>query len=72
MGKTIFQAVAEQGALQNARETLLQQLRIRFKKVPEEVEGVIQATEDLATLNDWAYAFATARKLDDIPFHSAK
>ena len=68
MGKTIAQVVKDEGALEAKRETLLLQLRLKFKKVPEAIEAEIQSTPDVQQLNIWLAAFATARSLRKIPF----
>jgi hypothetical protein len=68
MSKTIAEALREEGALNNKRETLLLQLRVRFKKIPEAIEAKIQATDDSQQLSTWLAEFAVARKLSDIDF----
>jgi hypothetical protein len=64
MAKTAAEALRDEGK----REMLLKQLKVRFKKVPPEIEAKIQATQDTQQLDTWLVAFATARKLSDIPF----
>jgi hypothetical protein len=72
MSKTIAEAIREEAAVEARllanRETLLRLLRLRFKKIPSSVEATIEATRNRDTLNEWLDAFATAKKLGDIPF----
>jgi hypothetical protein len=80
MGKTIAEALREEGALEGKaegvleakRETLLEQLRLRFKRVPAAVTAEVEAAQDVQQLNRWLAAFATADKISDIPFQSNK
>ena len=72
MGKTIAEALEEKGALRKQRETLLRQLRVRFKQVPEAVAAEVEAEQNGQQLDDWLDAVVTARKLSDIPFRSNK
>jgi hypothetical protein len=70
MGKTIAEALMEEGAARVAvpvrREMLLLQLREKFKRVPEGVVKRVESTESVEQLNTWLRAFATARKLSDV------
>jgi len=68
MGKTIYDVVKEEGALDAKRETLLLLLRLKFKNVPEAVETEIQGTSDIQQLNQWLAAVITARSIRKIPF----
>jgi hypothetical protein len=68
MGKTIAEVVREEGALEAKRQTLLRQLRLKFKNVPEAIQAEIQATLDTQQLDLWLDAFATARSIRKIPF----
>ncbi len=52
--------------VQNARKTLLRQLRLRFGEPPPEVTVAIIACDDLARLNAWLDRFATAHSLADL------
>jgi hypothetical protein len=80
MGQTIAEALMEEGAvkgkaagiLEGKRETLLRQLRLRFKRVSPAITAEIQAAQDGGQLDDWLDAFATADKIGDIPFQSSK
>jgi hypothetical protein len=76
MGKTIAEALREEGAaagiLQGKRETLLRQLRVKFKRIPSGVAAEIEGAEDVGQLDEWLDAFATAEKISDIPFQSSK
>src|SRR5262249_29331963 len=62
MNKTIAEDLQDKAK----RETLLRQLRLRFKAIPEAIEAKIQATDDSQQLATWLDEFATARKLSDI------
>jgi hypothetical protein len=64
MAKTIAEDLQDKAK----RETLLRQLRLRFKAIPESIEAKIQATDDSQQLATWLDEFATARKLSDIDF----
>ncbi len=70
MGKTIAQALMEEGAAREAvrvrREMLLLQLREKFKRVPQGVVKRVESTESVEELDTWIRAFATARKLSDV------
>jgi predicted transposase YdaD len=74
MAKTIAEALIEegkeQGALETRREDLIRMLRLKFKRVPAEVEAEISATQDLEQLQTWLDEFAIAKKLADIRFGS--
>jgi hypothetical protein len=72
MGKTIFDVVKEEGALEAKREMLLRQLRLKFKSVPEAIEAEIQTTLDSRQLDLWIDAFATARSIRKIPCAAKK
>ena len=62
------QTIAESIRAEAKRETLLEQIRLRFKQVPSAIETKIEATADIQQLDAWLKAFATARRLSDIPF----
>jgi hypothetical protein len=64
MNKTIAEDLQDKAK----RETLLRQLRLRFKTIPAAIESKIQATDDSQQLDTWLDEFATARKLGDIDF----
>ncbi|MBN2491607.1 MAG: DUF4351 domain-containing protein, partial [Planctomycetes bacterium] len=78
VGKTMADVLREQGRaegqvqgwdkgrVQNARETLMRQLRRRFGEVPEHTIAVIESTADLEKLSGWLDRFATAETLDEI------
>ena len=72
MGKTIFDVVKEEGALDAKRQTLLRLLHLKFKNVPEAIEAEIQATPDIQQLDLWLDAFATARSIRKMPFTANK
>jgi hypothetical protein len=76
MGKTIAEALKEEGAAREAvrgrQQTLLRQLRLRFKRVPEGTVKRVENTTEVAQLDAWLDAFANARKLADVsipPLH---
>jgi predicted transposase YdaD len=70
MGKTIAESLREEGKLEGKlegkRETLVRLLRTRFRNVPEKIVIQIQDTQDVAQLDTWLDAFASAKKLTDI------
>jgi predicted transposase YdaD len=76
MGKTIAEVIKEEGfvegmergALQKQRETLLRQLRLKFKRVSPAIAKVIDATQDSHQLDEWLDAVITAEKISDIAF----
>jgi len=75
MGQTIAEALMEEGkakgALANRRETLIRQLRLKFKQqVTPEITAEIEATQDSAQLDHWLDAVITADKISDIPFQA--
>jgi hypothetical protein len=80
MGKTAAEELLEhgesigilKGALAKQRESLLSQLRLKFKRVPKAVVAEIEACQDEQQLDGWLAAFATADKLSDIPFQNAR
>lgn len=76
MGKTIADALREEGELvgllRGKRQMLLEQLRARFKTLPDYIETAVQSETDVGRIDAWAKAFATARKLSDIPFPSPR
>jgi hypothetical protein len=70
MGKTIAEALKEEGA-RNAevlalRRTLLRQLHLKFKKVPEGVAKRVEATDNAEQLQTWLDAVIPAKKLADV------
>jgi hypothetical protein len=71
MGKTIAEALKEEGAAREAvrsrQQILLRQLRVRFRRVPEGVVKRVENTTEVAQLVAWLDAFAKARKLADVP-----
>lgn len=66
MGRTIADALKEEGRLENARTTLIRLLKRRFGEVPEESVGIIQATSDLERLNHWLDLVVSAATLEEI------
>jgi hypothetical protein len=56
----------EEGALGAKKQTLLEQLRLRWGPLPAETEQVIQATQDAEQLAAWLRRFATAGNLDGV------
>jgi hypothetical protein len=69
MSKTIAEAIGEASAARALRQALLDMLELRFKKIPESVRDTIEQTHSIERLEGWMRAFATARKLSDIPFN---
>jgi hypothetical protein len=80
MGKTIAEALMEEGkaqgllegALAQRRETLLRLLRLKFKRLPQAVTAEVESCEDSQQLDAWLDAVITADKISDIPFSSLK
>ncbi len=78
MGKTIAEAIKEEGilmgreegVLEAKRQVLVRLLHLRFKRVPAAIEAEINATQDVQKLDDWLAEFVTARTLSDIHFSS--
>jgi hypothetical protein len=74
MGKTIAEALKDEGramgkaeeAVEARRKTLLRQLRLRFKRVPEQIVRRVEATTDVTQLEAWLDGVVTARKLTDV------
>jgi Putative transposase, YhgA-like len=70
MGKTMAESLMEEGAAREAvrsrQQTLLRQLRVRFRRVPEDMVKRVENTMDVAQLDAWLDAFAKARKLADV------
>ena len=56
----------EKGTLGTLRETLIMQLRQRFKKLPRKVEASIAATTSIDDLNAWLKNFVDADTLADV------
>jgi hypothetical protein len=56
----------DQAVLAERKQMLQDQLRLRFKAVPPEIEQVIQTTQDANQLAEWMHRFATAKDLDSI------
>jgi hypothetical protein len=74
MGKTIAEVIKEEGfvegALSSKRETLMRQLRLKFKRVPDTVQAEINATQDIEKLADWLDEVVIAKHLSDVGFSS--
>ena len=70
VGKTMADVLRDQGhvegRVQNARETLMRQLRRRFGEVPAGTIAVIESTADLERLSGWLDLVVTAETLDEI------
>ena len=75
MGKTIAQELEERGMergeLHARRATLIRQLRKRFRDLPAEIVQTIEATEDIAQLDQWLDRFATAKSLREVGIGSS-
>jgi len=84
MGKSMADVLMERGerkgrtegrteaAIKTRQETLVRQLRKRFGDVPRGVVRAVQATTDVAQLDDWLDRFATADTLDDLGIPAAR
>ncbi len=55
-----------EGAVAACQRTLVRQLRIRFKKVPAEIEATVEMTKDLPQLEEWLDAVVTAKTLKGV------
>jgi hypothetical protein len=68
--KTMAQVEAErytrEATLAANKRTLVDQLRLRFKRIPPEIEQTIQTTQDADQLAEWLRRFATADDLDAV------
>jgi hypothetical protein len=70
MGRTIAEALMEEGEIRAKRRTLLRQLELRFKRVSPAITAKVEATQEERQLDTWLDEFATARKISDISFRS--
>jgi hypothetical protein len=52
--------------IESRQQTLVRQLRCRFRRVPRATEQLIRATQDTAQLDAWLDNFATARTLAEV------
>lgn len=66
MGKTIADALREEGVLKSRRETLLRLIHQRFKEPPANLIATIEACAEVAQLDAWTDKILTARKLVDL------
>lgn len=74
MGKTIAEALREEGRIEGREEaelgalraTLTRQLRRKFKNVPDTAVQAIEATDDVERLASWLDRLITARNLADL------
>jgi hypothetical protein len=70
MGKTIAQEIEQRGKqtgeLHARKTTLIRLLRKRFGVLAPEIEQTIEATEEIAQLDEWLDRFATAKTLRDV------
>lgn len=71
MGKTIADMFKEEGEVRGRRHTLLRVLRARFGDLPEDVVKTVEATEDLATFDDWMDRILTAETLKEMRIRSS-
>ena len=75
MGKTIAQDLEERGMergeLRARQTTLIRLLRKRFRDLSAEIVQTIEATEDIAQLDEWMDRFATAKSLRDVGIGSS-
>jgi hypothetical protein len=79
MGKTIAEALMEEGALkgkaagilEGKREALLRQLRLKFKRrMTPAIVAEVEAAQEGSQLDEWLDAVVTADKISDIPFQA--
>jgi hypothetical protein len=67
MGQTIAEAIREEGKLEAKQQTLLLQLRRKFKKkVTPAVVSSIERTTDIATLDEWLGNLLDANTLGEV------
>jgi hypothetical protein len=79
MGRTIAEALRDEGRaegraaaeVQLRQQMLLRLVRVRFRKVPKAVEGIILATTDTAQLDGWLDLVVTASSLSDMGIGTA-
>ena len=75
MGKTIAQELEERGMergeLRARQTTLIRQLRKRFRDLSAEIVQTIEATEDIAQLDEWLDRVVTAKSLREVGIGSA-
>lgn len=76
MSQTIAEALLEegkaQGGLAKQRETLLRQLRLKFKRISPAITLEIEATQDGEQLDRWLDAVITTNKISAMPFQANK
>ncbi len=80
MGKTMAEVLTEEGertgkrkaAVQTRQQTLVRQLRKRFRKVPASVVNTVESTTDVDQLDEWLDRFATADTLDELEIPRTK
>ena len=66
MGKTIAEALRDEGRVETARSTLFRLLSKRFGEVPQDIADCIEETSDLDQLNAWVDRIVTAETLKDM------
>ena len=66
MGKTIAEALRDEGRVSEARATLQRLLTRRFGQIPSDLVAIIEGTSDLEKLTVWLDRFATAERLEDV------
>ncbi|HUG93145.1 MAG TPA: Rpn family recombination-promoting nuclease/putative transposase [Planctomycetaceae bacterium] len=68
--KTIAEAFKEEGRREEMarvrQQTLLRQLRRRFKDLPVDIVQAVESTQDIERLDTWLDRFATATCLEDV------
>jgi hypothetical protein len=64
--QTIAQKWQAEARVEQAAQTLLQQIPLRFGKLPPDVERTIRGTTELPRLEEWLRRFATANSLDEL------
>jgi predicted transposase YdaD len=80
MSKTIAEGLREEGrvegraeeAARSRQQTLLRQLRVRFRKVPKGVERVILRTTEVAQLDSWLERIVACQSLSDMHIGTAR
>jgi hypothetical protein len=72
MGQTIAEWFKEEAARDERRKLLLLWLRERFGELPEGVVATIQATMDMAQLEEWVKRSAKAKRLKDLNIPAAE
>lgn len=76
MGQTMAEALREEsrqeGQVRAVQDTLLRQLKNRFRTVPAKTARAVKATTDVKRLNAWLDRVLAAASLDDMEIGPAR